>query len=128
MSKPGADGHWRGIVVISQGLRDAGMEIIFGGFQSAQQIVETAIQEDVNIIGLSIHSGAHFAYTEQVVNLLKEKGMKNGFMILVGGAIAKRDYPRLKEIGAANVYGPGTMVTDVIKYIHKNLNSYNKDI
>ncbi|MHA1309560.1 MAG: cobalamin B12-binding domain-containing protein [Candidatus Helarchaeota archaeon] len=126
MSKPGADGHWRGIVVVSQGLRDAGMEIIFGGFQSPQQIVETAIQEDVDIIGLSIHSGAHFAYTQQVVDLLKEKGAKNNFMILVGGAIASKDFEKLKEIGAANVYGPGTLIPDVVKFIHENLDHYKK--
>jgi len=126
MSKPGADGHWRGIVVVSQGLRDAGMEIIFGGFQSPQQIVETAIQEDVDIIGLSIHSGAHFAYTQQVVDLLKEKGVKDDFMVLVGGAIASKDFPELKEIGAANVYGPGTLIPNVVKFIHENLNSFKK--
>jgi methylmalonyl-CoA mutase C-terminal domain/subunit len=126
MSKPGADGHWRGIVVVSQGLRDAGMEVIFGGFQSPNQIVETAIQEDVDMIGLSIHSGAHVPYTQQVVDKLQEKGVKDGFMILVGGAIAAADFPKLKEIGAANVYGPGTMVTDVVKYIRENLNSFKK--
>ena len=126
MSKPGADGHWRGIVVISQGLRDAGMEIIFGGFQSPQQIVETAIQEDVDMIGLSIHSGAHLPYTQQVVDILKHKGVKDDFMLLVGGAIAATDFPALKEIGAANVYGPGTMVRDVIKFIENNISKYKK--
>ena len=73
MSKPGIDGHWRGIVTVSRSLRDAGMEIIFGGFQSVEEIVETAIQEDVNVIGLGIHSGAHFKYTERVTDLMKEK-------------------------------------------------------
>ncbi|MHA1231333.1 MAG: cobalamin-dependent protein [Candidatus Helarchaeota archaeon] len=126
MSKPGADGHWRGIVVVSQGLRDAGMEVIFGGFQSPQQIVETAIQEDVDIIGLSIHSGAHFAYTQQVIDLLEEKKVRDSFMVLVGGAIASKDFAKLKEIGAANVYGPGTLIPDIVKFIHENLNHYKK--
>ena len=72
MSKPGIDGHWRGGIVVSRAIRDAGMELIFGGFQNTQQIVESAIQEDVDVIGLSIHSGAHFAYTQQVIDLLKE--------------------------------------------------------
>ncbi|MBD3227127.1 MAG: methylmalonyl-CoA mutase [Candidatus Lokiarchaeota archaeon] len=124
MSKPGADGHWRGIVVVSQGLRDAGMEIIFGGFQSPKQIVETAIQEDVDIIGLSIHSGAHFLYTQQVVDLLNKKNANGQFMILVGGAISATDFPKLKDIGAANVYGPGTMVPDVVKFIQNNLGKF----
>ena len=72
MSKPGIDGHWRGGIVVSRALRDAGMELIFGGFQNVRQIAEAAIQEDVDVIGLSIHSGAHFAYTQQLIDILKE--------------------------------------------------------
>ena len=121
MSKPGVDGHWRGIVVISRGLRDAGMEVIFGGFQNVEQIVESAIQEDVDVIGLSIHSGAHIAYTKRVLDLLNQKGVKNNFMLLVGGVIPAVDVPKLKEIGAANVYGPGTIVRDVVDFIESNL-------
>jgi len=81
MSKPGIDGHWRGGIVVSRALRDAGMELIFGGFQNIEQIVESAVQEDVDIIGLSIHSGAHIAYTKQLIDLLEEKGLKDNFMI-----------------------------------------------
>ena len=121
MSKPGVDGHWRGIVVVSRGLRDAGMEVIFGGFQTVDQIVESAIQEDVDIIGLSIHSGAHVAYTQRVVKKLEEKGVKNNFMILVGGVIPAIDIPKLKEIGAANVYGPGTIIKEVSDFIEENI-------
>jgi methylmalonyl-CoA mutase C-terminal domain/subunit len=117
MSKPGIDGHWRGIVVVSRGLRDAGMEVIFGGFQNADQIVETAIQEDVDMIGLSIHSGAHLGYTKRVVDLLTEKGMKDRFLLLVGGAIATKDFEPLKELGAANVYGPGSLIKDIVDFI-----------
>lgn len=123
MSKPGVDGHWRGIVVVSRGLRDAGMEVIFGGFQSVEQIVESAIQEDVDVIGLSIHSGAHVTYTQRIMNLLDEKGIKDNFMVLVGGVIPAVDIPKLKEIGAANVYGPGTIIRDVADFIVENVKS-----
>ena len=121
MSKPGIDGHWRGGIVVSRALRDAGMELIFGGFQNVQQIVEAAIQEDVDVIGLSIHSGAHFAYTQQVINLLKERGVLDNIMILVGGVIPAKDFSKLKEIGVANVYGPGSMTSDIVEFIKTNV-------
>jgi len=121
MSKPGIDGHWRGIVVVSRGLRDAGMEVIFGGFQTSEQIVETAIQEDVDMIGLSIHSGAHLGYTQRVVQLLEERGMKDRFLLLVGGAIATKDFEPLKELGAANVYGPGSLIKDIVEFIKEHV-------
>ncbi|MHA1651528.1 MAG: cobalamin-dependent protein [Candidatus Helarchaeota archaeon] len=121
MSKPGIDGHWRGIVVVSRGLRDAGMEVIFGGFQTCEQIVETAIEEDVDMIGLSIHSGAHIGYTKRVVDLLKEKGLNGHFLLLVGGAIPSKDFEVLKEIGAANVYGPGSLIKDIVAFIKEHV-------
>ena len=121
MSKPGIDGHWRGIIVVSRGLRDAGMEVVFGGFQTCEQIIETAIQEDVDMIGLSIHSGAHLGYTTRVIKLLKEKGMDGKFLLLVGGAIASLDFEPLKEIGAANVYGPGSLIKDIVTFIKDNV-------
>lgn len=121
MSKPGIDGHWRGGIVVSRAIRDAGMELIFGGFQNVQQIVEAAIQEDVDVIGLSIHSGAHFAYTKQIIDLLKEKGVLDNIMILVGGVIPAKDFDKLREIGVANVYGPGSMTSDIVEFIRKNL-------
>ena len=121
MSKPGIDGHWRGGIVVSRALRDAGMEIIFGGFQNVQQIVESAIHEDVDVIGLSIHSGAHFAYTQQVIDLLKEKGVLGDFMILVGGIIPAKDFAKMREMGVANVYGPGSMTQDIVDFIKENI-------
>lgn len=121
MTKPGIDGHWRGGIVVSRAIRDAGMELIFGGFQNVQQIVETAIQEDVDVIGLSIHSGAHFAYTQQVIDLLKERGVLDNFMILVGGVVPAQDFPKLKEMGVANVYGPGSMTSDIVEFIKTNV-------
>ena len=121
MSKPGIDGHWRGGIVVSRALRDAGMELIFGGFQNVNQIVEAAIQEDIDVLGLSIHSGAHFAYTKQVIDLLKEKGVFKDILILVGGVIPAQDFPKLKEIGVANVYGPGSMTSDIVEFIRENV-------
>lgn len=121
MSKPGIDGHWRGIVVVSRGLRDAGMEVIFGGFQTIEQIVETAIEEDVDMIGLSIHSGAHLGYTRRLMEILKQKEMDNNFLVLIGGAIASKDFDDLKNIGAANVYGPGSLIKDIVAFIQENV-------
>ena len=121
MSKPGIDGHWRGGIVVSRALRDAGMELIFGGFQNAQQIVETAIQEDVDVIGLSIHSGAHFAYTKKVIDLLKKKGIFDNILLLVGGVIPAKDFDKLKEMGVANVYGPGALTSEIINFILENV-------
>ena len=121
MSKPGIDGHWRGGIVVSRALRDAGMELIFGGFQNVKQIVASAIHEDVDVIGLSIHSGAHFVYTQQVIDLLKEKGVLDDYMILVGGIIPAKDFPKMKEMGVANVYGPGSMTQDIVNFIQENI-------
>ncbi|MFO7797560.1 MAG: cobalamin-dependent protein [Promethearchaeati archaeon] len=121
MSKPGIDGHWRGGIVVSRALRDAGMELIFGGFQNINQIVESAVHEDVDIIGLSIHSGAHLAYTKQLIDKLEEKRLKGDFMILVGGVIPAKDFKKLKDIGVAGVFGPGTMTQDIVDFIHNNI-------
>ena len=121
MTKPGIDGHWRGGIVVSRAIRDAGMELIFGGFQNVQQIVETAIQEDVDVLGLSIHSGAHFAYTQQVIDLLKERGVLEDIMILVGGVIPAQDFAKLKEMGVANIYGPGSKTSDIVEFIKTNV-------
>ena len=121
MSKPGIDGHWRGGIVVSRAIRDAGMELIFGGFQTVEQIVESAIQEDVDVIGLSIHSGAHFAYTQQVIDLLKERGVLDNVMILVGGIVPAQDFSKLKEMGVANIYGPGSITSDIVEFIKTNV-------
>ncbi|MCK4286566.1 MAG: cobalamin-dependent protein, partial [Candidatus Lokiarchaeota archaeon] len=90
-------------------------------FQNVQQIVAAAIQEDVDVIGLSIHSGAHFAYTQEVIDLLKEKGVFDDIMILLGGVIPAKDFPKLREMGVANVYGPGTLTKDIIEFIRENV-------
>ena len=125
MSKPGCDGHWRGIVAVSRALKDAGMEVIFGGFQNVEEIVKTAMEEDVDVIGLSIHSGAHIQWTRQVVNLLKERGLQNEFVLLVGGAIPIDDCQVLKSIGAAGVFRPGAVTREIVNCIQQNL---HKDV
>lgn len=122
MSKPGIDGHWRGGIVVSRALRDAGMELIFGGFQNVREIAEAAIQEDVDVIGLSIHSGAHFAYTQQLIDILKEKGVFESILIVLGGVIPAQDFDRLKEMGVGNVFGPGSMTSDIVSYIKSQIN------
>ena len=121
MSKPGSDGHWRGSVTVSRALADAGMEVIFGGFQSIPEIVETAIDEDVDVIGISIHSMAHMAYARQLMNLLDEKGMKNEFLVLFGGVIPDEDIPAMKELGVSGVFGPGTMTDDIVSHIREKI-------
>ncbi|MFW9946533.1 MAG: cobalamin B12-binding domain-containing protein [Candidatus Odinarchaeota archaeon] len=121
MSKPGIDGHWRGGIVVSRAIRDAGMELIFGGFQNVKQIVEAAIQEDVDVIGLSIHSGAHFAYTQQLLDLLKDRGVLDNIMILLGGVIPAKDFAKLREMGVANIYGPGSMTSDIVDFIQTHV-------
>ncbi len=120
-TKPGLDGHDRGIKVIAHALMDAGMEVIYTGLrQSPEQIVETAIQEDVDVIALSILSGAHDFLFPRIMELLKEKGV-NDVLVIGGGIIPDEDIPTLKEIGIAEVFGPGTYTDDIVKYIKNNL-------
>jgi len=126
MSKPGTDGHWRGIVTISRGLRDAGMEVIFGGFQSVDDIVESAIQEDIDVIGLSIHSGSHAGHVKRVTEKLRREGVLEDLMVLVGGAIPCQDFEDLKKLGVAEVFGPGTMIPEIVEFIEKNMQSRHK--
>ena len=97
------------------------MELIFGGFQNVEQIAAAAIQEDVDVIGLSIHSGAHFAYTQQLIYILKEKGVFENIMILVGGVIPAKDFDKLRSIGVANVYGPGSMTSEIVNFIREHV-------
>ena len=120
-AKPGLDGHDRGIKVIANALMDAGMEVIYTGLrQSPEQIVETAIQEDVDVIALSILSGAHDFLFPRIMELLKEKGVDD-VLVIGGGIIPDEDIPILKEIGIAEVFGPGTYTDDIVKYIKDNL-------
>lgn len=120
-TKPGLDGHDRGIKVIANALMDAGMEVIYTGLrQSPEQIVETSIQEDVDVIALSILSGAHDFLFPRIMELLKEKGVDD-VLVIGGGIIPDEDIPSLKEIGIAEVFGPGTYTDDIVAYIKNNL-------
>ncbi len=120
-TKPGLDGHDRGIKVIASAMMDAGMEVIYTGLrQSPEQIVETAIQEDVDVIALSILSGAHDFLFPRIMELLKERGADD-VLVIGGGIIPEEDVPGLKKIGIAEIFGPGTYTYDIITYIKSNL-------
>jgi len=117
VAKPGLDGHDRGAKVVARALRNAGMEVIYTGLrQTPQQIVEAAIQEDVDVIGLSILSGAHMRLCEKLLSLMREKDLH--IPVFVGGIIPKDDAEKLKQMGIARVYGPGTPLLKIIEDIH----------
>ncbi len=121
VAKPGLDGHDRGAKVVAKALRDAGMEVIYTGLrQTPEQIVETAIQEDVDLIGLSCLSGAHMTLFPKVMELLRAKGVKD-ILVTGGGIIPMEDVPRLKKAGIAEVFGPGTTSADIVGFIKKNV-------
>ncbi|HDI01003.1 MAG TPA: cobalamin B12-binding domain-containing protein [Candidatus Bathyarchaeota archaeon] len=122
IAKPGLDSHDRGAKVVARALRDAGMEVIYTGLrQTPEQIVETAVQEDVDVIGLSILSGAHMTWVPRVIELMKEKGIFGEVLLLVGGIIPEDDAKALKEMGVDEIFGPGTPTDEIIKYIRDNV-------
>lgn len=121
IAKPGLDGHDRGALVVAQGLRDAGMEVIYAGLrQTPEKIVEAAIQEDVNVIGLSILSGAHMTLVPKVLELLKKKKIED-MIVLVGGIIPDDDAVSLKKARVAEIFGPGTPLEKIINFIKENI-------
>ena len=121
-AKPGLDGHDRGVKVVARALMDAGMEVVYTGLrQTPSQIVESAIQEDVDVIAMSILSGAHDYLFPKVMELLGEKGVDD-ILVIGGGIIPDEDIPALKEAGIAEVFGPGTTTTEIIDYIKGNVN------
>jgi methylmalonyl-CoA mutase C-terminal domain/subunit len=121
IGKPGLDGHDRGAKVVARALRDAGMEVIYTGLrQTPEQIVETAIQEDVDVIGLSILSGAHTHLFPRVMELLKENNIKD-IIVIGGGVIPEEDIPELKKNGITKVFTPGTDTRDIIEFIKNNV-------
>lgn len=128
VAKPGLDGHDRGAKVVARALRDAGFEVIYTGLrQTPEQIAEAALQEDVDVVAMSILSGAHPHLFPKVVNLVREKGMKD-VLIIGGGVIPEGDIPALKEAGIAEVFTPGTPTTDVIDFIKANVKKINLNI
>jgi methylmalonyl-CoA mutase C-terminal domain/subunit len=121
VAKPGLDGHDRGAKVIARALRDAGMEVIYTGLrQTPEMIVEAAIQEDVDAIGMSILSGAHMTLFPRVMKLLAENGLDD-VLVVAGGIIPDDDVPTLKSIGVAGIFGPGTSTEEAISFIKESV-------
>jgi methylmalonyl-CoA mutase, C-terminal domain len=121
VAKPGLDGHDRGAKVIARALRDAGMEVIYTGLrQTPEMIVSAALQEDVQVIGLSILSGAHNAIVPRIMDLLKENKMDD-VLVLVGGIIPDQDVEGLKKQGIAAIFQPGTAMDDIVQFIRSNV-------
>ena len=121
VAKPGLDGHDRGAKVVARALRDAGMEVIYTGLhQTAEMVVETAIQEDVDVVGLSLLSGAHMTLFVDVARLMKKKGLDD-VLIVGGGIVPEEDVSKLKKEGIAGVFGPGTHCDEIVDFIKKNV-------
>lgn len=120
IAKPGLDGHDRGAKVIARSLRDAGMEVVYTGiYQSPEQIVRTVVQEDAQVLGISSLSGAHMEYTADVIELLKESAVGKT-LVLVGGTIPDEDAEKLRAIGVAEVFGPGTPTGRVVEFVREH--------
>ena len=120
-AKPGLDGHDRGVKVVASALMDAGMEVVYTGLrQTPAQIVESAIQEDVDVIAMSILSGAHDYLFPKVMDLLKEKGVED-ILVLGGGIIPDEDIPALKSCGIAEIFGPGTDTREIAAFIKESV-------
>ena len=121
VAKPGLDGHDRGAKVVARALRDAGMEVVYTGLhQTPEQIVETALQEDADAVGLSVLSGAHMTLFAKVLELLKEKGAQD-VVVFGGGIIPAEDIPKLSEMGVAKVFTPGAATQDIVSWIRANV-------
>lgn len=116
MARLGMDAHWRGSIVVARAMRDAGMEVIYLGNQLPPNIVKTALQEDVDVIGLSTLSGNHMILAPEVVRILREEGM-DGTTVILGGTIPPDDIPELKSAGIAEVFGPGTPLKKIIDFV-----------
>jgi len=119
IAKPGLDGHDRGAKIVARALRDAGMEVIYTGLrQTPLQIVNAAIQEDVDVIGLSILSGAHLTLVKEIMDLIKKNNMED-VLVILGGIIPDIDIPKLKEMGVAEIFQPGTDTSTIVDYIRR---------
>ncbi|MDY7019684.1 MAG: cobalamin-dependent protein [Chloroflexota bacterium] len=119
IAKPGLDGHELGAIVVAKGLRDAGMEVVYTGLhQTSEQIVASAIQEDVDVIGTSIYSGAYLVLMNQISKLIKEKvPVDKKFLLIVGGPIPPADVPKLKEIGVDEVFSSHSKIEEIVQFI-----------
>ena len=116
IAKPGIDGHWRGAKIVTTALRDAGMEVIFGGNMSPEAIAKVAAQEDVDIVGLSILAAGHMRIIQRVLQALREEKVKDELVVMVGGTIPQEDIPRLKELGVDGVFPPGSKTVLIAKF------------
>ena len=120
IAKPGLDGHDRGAKVVARALRDAGMEVVYTGIrQTPEMIAETALQEDAELIGLSILSGAHLELFPRVVDELKKRGVED-VVLFGGGIIPREDIPKLEEMGFKGIFGPGASTLDIVEWVRKN--------
>jgi methylmalonyl-CoA mutase C-terminal domain/subunit len=122
IARLGMDAHWRGSIVVARALRDAGMEVIYVGNQMPENIAETAVQEDADIVGLSTLSGNHMILAPEVVRELGDRGMAQTVVVL-GGTIPPEDIPKLKEAGIAEIFGPGTPLKNIIDFVSESLES-----
>jgi methylmalonyl-CoA mutase C-terminal domain/subunit len=119
IAKPGLDGHDRGAKVIARALRDAGMEVIYTGLrQTPEMVAEAALQEDVDVVGLSILSGAHMALVPRIVELLRASGMDN-VKVILGGIIPDEDVPTLEALGVSGIFGPGASTIEIVDHIRR---------
>jgi methylmalonyl-CoA mutase C-terminal domain/subunit len=120
MAKPGMDGHWRGLVIVTQALRDAGMGVIHGGNMSVQQIAQTAVQEDVDVVGLSIMTGDVVSMTEATIKELKKAG-KSDVLLVMGGIISEDDIPALKRLGVDGIFTSGTPLREIVEFVQEHV-------
>jgi methylmalonyl-CoA mutase, C-terminal domain len=121
VAKPGLDGHDRGAKVVARALRDAGMEVIYTGLhQTPEQIVETALQEDAHVVGLSVLSGAHMTLFRRVIELLRERGAED-IVVFGGGIIPEADIPELTKLGVAKVFTPGASTQSIVEWVRANV-------
>jgi methylmalonyl-CoA mutase C-terminal domain/subunit len=121
IAKPGLDGHDRGAKVVARALRDAGMEVIYSGLrQTPEMIAEAALQEDVDVVGLSVLSGAHLALLPRIVELLHQNGLDD-VVVIAGGIVPDEDVPVLQAAGVDGVFGPGTLTEDIVKFIQERV-------
>jgi methylmalonyl-CoA mutase, C-terminal domain len=126
VAKPGLDGHDRGAKVVCRALRDAGMEVIYTGLRrTPEEIVNAAIQEDADVIGLSILSGAHPILFPKIIKLLQEKGAGD-IPVIAGGIIPEKDIPKMKKVGLREIFLPGTRTQDIVKWIKENIGGAEK--
>jgi len=126
IAKPGLDGHDRGAKIIARALRDAGMEVIYTGLhQTPEQIVSAALQEDADVIGLSILSGAHNHIAPRLMELLEAKGLGD-VLVVIGGIIPDVDIPKLKEMGIRGVFLPGTSMQEIVEFINANARAQDR--